>query len=418
MPSVSYLGLAVIDDGVAVDRRQQVLPVARAVGVGLNGRFRDRAVGIYRALFDSQQVPRCVVGVIVGLGNICIGTAAAVIVDLADELVLAVVLIDDQRIVGRGALRDLGDIPDIVVGILFPLQDRAAGADAHVAVLHLRRGLRNAACRAQILEGVGGRKERRAGSVFRCYIVQPFQSVIGIVQRVAGGGGHLGQAAVAACAVIVGVAFGVGRIANDPALRGQAVVGVVDMLPALDQGIVAVILGTADQSAKAVILKDIERQQVVVGIIAAHTGECALGIVGIFHIASSIIICLFDQPVKVVVGVADRLVVTVSHFGQIAAAIGRIRRIAYFFIFIGGKGRASYFHGSSLSPHVIGEIVGLYLRSSAALACARKRGEPAVGVGVADGGKLTRCVRQGRFGNAPRVVIGVRTCGVDDLLTA
>ena len=113
---------------------------------------------------------------------------------------MAVVLISDQRIVGRGALRDLGDIPDIVVGILLPLKDRAAGADAHVAVLHLRRGLRNAACRAQILEGVGGRKERRAGSVFRCYLVQPFQSVIGIVQRVAGGGGHFGQAAVAACA--------------------------------------------------------------------------------------------------------------------------------------------------------------------------------------------------------------------------
>ena len=92
MPSVSYLGLALIYDGVAVDRRQQVLPVACTVGVGLNGRFRDRAVGIYRALFDSQQVPRCVVGVIVGLGNICVGTSLAVIVDLADELVLAVVL--------------------------------------------------------------------------------------------------------------------------------------------------------------------------------------------------------------------------------------------------------------------------------------------------------------------------------------
>ena len=92
MPSVSYLGLALINDGVAVDRRQQVLPVACTVGVGLNGRFRDRAVGIYRALLDFQQIARRVVGVIVGLGNICIGAAAAVIVDLADELVLAVVL--------------------------------------------------------------------------------------------------------------------------------------------------------------------------------------------------------------------------------------------------------------------------------------------------------------------------------------
>ena len=82
---------------------------------------------------------------------------------------MTVVFIGDQRIVGRGALRDLGDIPNIVVGILLPFKDRAVGADAHVAVLHLRRGLRNAACRAQILEGVGGRKERRAGGVFRCY---------------------------------------------------------------------------------------------------------------------------------------------------------------------------------------------------------------------------------------------------------
>ena len=109
------IGLTLINDGVAVDRRQQVLPVACTVGVGLNGRFRDRAVGIYRALFDSQQVPRCVVGVIVGLGNICVGTSLAVIVDLADELVLAVVFIGDPAGVRRRTLTELRAVPGIVV---------------------------------------------------------------------------------------------------------------------------------------------------------------------------------------------------------------------------------------------------------------------------------------------------------------
>ena len=132
---------AVVGDaaGRAVSRDgfQQILPVAGAVGVGLV-HATDQDAGMYRALFHLPKVARRVVGIVVGDGDIRRGAAAAVVIDLADELILRVILVFYKDVIRIGALGDLRDVSQCVVGILFALQKRAVLAEADDVGLDLR----------------------------------------------------------------------------------------------------------------------------------------------------------------------------------------------------------------------------------------------------------------------------------------
>ena len=107
---------------------------------------------------------------------------------------------------------------------------------------------------------------------------------------------------------IVGIRHG--RRASDviPALLRQAIGSVIDMLRALLE-LTVVILVTADQSAKAVVF-------VVILFPCRRALLCKLsrGIVGIF--ICDVIILLFCRPVKFVVGILNSLVITKRHFLQ------------------------------------------------------------------------------------------------------
>ena len=101
-----------------------------------------------------------------------------------------------------------------------------------------------------------------------------------------------------------------GRRASDviPALLRQAIGSVVDMLRALLE-LTVVILVTADQSAEAVVF--------VVILFPRRRGllcELSRGIVGIF--ICDVIILFFCRPVKFVIGILNGLVITKRHFLQ------------------------------------------------------------------------------------------------------
>ena len=116
--------------------------------------------------------------------------------------------------------------------------------------------------------------------------MQAFQTVIGIVDLVTGTGLKLGQAAVAVCAVGIGILFTAALSSHDPALDIQAVIGVVQVLRALKQGSGAV-LRAADRSAEGIILKGVAaflRRAVAVGQLC----QGAFGIIGICDIRNNI----------------------------------------------------------------------------------------------------------------------------------
>ena len=107
---------------------------------------------------------------------------------------------------------------------------------------------------------------------------------------------------------IVGIRHG--RRASDviPALLRQPVGSIVDMLRALLE-LTAVILVTADQAAEAVVF-------VVILFPRRRALLCELsrGIVGIF--ICDVIILLFCNAVKFVIGILNGLVITKRHFLQ------------------------------------------------------------------------------------------------------
>ena len=108
----------------------------------------------------------------------------------------------------------------------------------------------------------------------------------------------------------VGVRHGCRAPGVIPALLRQAIGSVVDMLRALLERAV-VILVTADQSAEAVVF--------VIILFPRRRGllcELPRGIVGIF--ICDVIILFFCRPVKFVVGILNGLVITKRHFLQSA----------------------------------------------------------------------------------------------------
>ncbi len=181
------------------------------------------------------------------------------------------------------------------------------------------------------------------------------------------------------------------------------------MLRALSDCTICIMLCTTDQSAQAVILEDIGREQISVFIIIAQPCKNTLGIIGIFDSFSSIIVNYFRQSVKVIIGVADRIAVAVGHGGQVAAL---------WLVGIACKRCTAHRNRCGLSPGVIGKAINLRLRRTATVARARERRELTAGIGIGDRGDGIARVLQHGLRGAACVVIGILGGRFCDLVAA
>ena len=182
------------------------MPLRVAVGIGLD----DSA--IFR---DAQEIARRVVGVIINVIRLFV---SGIVIRLFYQLVLAIIGVLDELVEVAGALPDFLQVSDVVVNVLFALEEHAAvAAEADVPELHLRA----AAVPAYVAIRVS-RVHNNGASAFRCNAIQALEGIVAEAQAVARCGRHGRQAAVAFFAVAVGVALRVGLRAERPALAGEA----------------------------------------------------------------------------------------------------------------------------------------------------------------------------------------------------
>ena len=186
------------------------MPLRVAIGVGLEQR---RGISLF--LGDGQQVSGCVVGVIISEIGFCL---SGLVICLRRQLILAIIGVLDELAEVAGALPDFLQVSDVVVNVLFALEEHAAvAAEADVPELHLRA----AAVPAYVAIRVS-RVHNNGASAFRCNAIQALEGIVAEAQAVARCGRHGRQAAVAFFAVAVGVALRVGLRAERPALAGEA----------------------------------------------------------------------------------------------------------------------------------------------------------------------------------------------------
>ena len=182
------------------------MPLRVAVGIGLD----DSA--IFR---DAQEIARRVVGVIINVIRLFV---SGIVIRLFYQLVLAIIGVLDELAEVAGALPDFLQVSDVVVNVLFALEEHAAvAAEADVAELDLRA----AAVPAHITIRVS-RVQDHGAAVFHRNAIQPLEGVVAEAQAVARRGRHGRQAAVAFFPVAVGVALRVGLGTERPALAGEA----------------------------------------------------------------------------------------------------------------------------------------------------------------------------------------------------
>ena len=182
------------------------MPLRVAVGIGLD----DSA--IFR---DAQEIARRVVGVIINVIRLFV---SGIVIRLFYQLVLAIIGVLDELVEVAGALPDFLQVSDVVVNVLFALEEHAAvAAEADVPELHLRA----AAVPAHVAIRVS-RVHNNGASAFRCNAIQALEGIVAEAQAVARCGRHGRQAAVAFFPVAVGVALRVGLRAERPALAGEA----------------------------------------------------------------------------------------------------------------------------------------------------------------------------------------------------
>ena len=182
------------------------MPLRVAVGIGLD----DSA--IFR---DAQEIARRVVGVIINVIRLFV---SGIVIRLFYQLVLAIIGVLDELVEVAGALPDFLQISDVVVNVLFALEEHAAvAAEADVAELDLRA----AAVPAHVAIRVS-RVQDHGAAVFHRNAIQALKGIVAEAQAVARCGRHGRQAAVAFFAVAVGVALRVGLRAERPALAGEA----------------------------------------------------------------------------------------------------------------------------------------------------------------------------------------------------
>ena len=286
------------------------MPLRVAVGVGLEQR---RGISLF--LGDGQQVSGCVVGVIISEIGFCL---SRLVICLRRQLVLAIIGVLDELAEVAGALPDFLQVSDVVVNVLFALEEHAAvAAEADVPELHLRA----AAVPAYVAIRVS-RVHNNGASAFRCNAIQAFEGVVAEFQTVARRGRHGRQAAVAFFAVAVGVALRVGLRAERPALAGEAVERIVKMLRSLRDRAVFIHGRAADEPPEAVVLKGVGADRLAV-LLVAQAGQLALGVVGVADgevRLSGLVIRLFNQPVEEVVAVGHGHAVGVGRLRQVAAA--------------------------------------------------------------------------------------------------
>ena len=219
---------------MSIVRRQQVCPGSVSVGVCI-------PVG-------REEIARRVVGIAVGGGAIdCLGQLSLVVVAVCPASVGAALGGNIAvRRVGIGKRRRIGEAP---IGQGRDLPGGLAAGDRPVSV-----GL-----------GVGAADA-----------LQTVQSVIGVGQRVAGGGGHSCHAAVGG---IVGVAFAEGAAADLVALLGEPVIPVV-LVPGGNTGFAALYLAAADQPAQRIVAIAVFYGDFAAGVHHPASGGIAAAVVG------------------------------------------------------------------------------------------------------------------------------------------
>ena len=286
------------------------MPLRVAVGIGLEQR---RGISLF--LGDGQQVSGCVVGVIISEIGFCL---SRLVICLRRQLVLAIIGVLDELVEVAGALPDFLQVSDVVVNVLFALEEHAAvAAEADVAELHLRA----AAVPAHVTIRVS-RVHNNGASAFRCNAIQALEGIVAEAQAVARCGRHGRQAAVAFFPVAVGVALRVGLRAERPALAGEAVKRIVKVLRSLRDRAVFIHGRAADEPPEAVVLKGVGADRLAV-LLVPQAGQLAFGVVGVADGEvglSGLVIRLFNQPVEEVVAVGHGHAVGVGRLRQVAAA--------------------------------------------------------------------------------------------------
>ena len=164
----------------------------------------------------------------------------------------------------------------------------------------------------------------------------------------------------------------------------------------------------ADEPPEGIVLEAVGRQRGLAILNAAmpQLANCTLGIVGIFRILVSIIIRFPNQPVKVVIGVGDGLVVAVGGLLQVAASTGFIGVIIILVIDIGRERPTADLGRSRLPPCVIREVIILVLLRAVAEGLAVEGRQAAVGIAIVDVGDSAA---EGAVGAQRGGVVGV--CG-------
>ena len=369
-PVIPVFGVAacVVGDRRAADLGQQVAPLGVAIGVGLNG----RAVFLH-----ALEVPGCVVVVCIRdrrTGRI--GIAAVRIARLRPELVLPVIGIANLCAARRAAGGQFGflKLRDVAKRVIDVAVARDQAAVRHTVVKILRPG--GGLSAGRVIRPRDG--EQRAAAVRDGGLLQPPQRIIGEMQRLRRRCSEGGHAAVGG--IVVGIIFRVGLAAERPRLPRQAVIAVVDVLRALHRAAVGVQLRAADQAAKGIVLEAVTRK-LTRRIAVAQARKRAFCVVGIGNVTTAII-RLPDQSVKPVIGIADGIAVGVGRGFQVAAARGVV--VDIIIIGIGGKGAAADLGRGGLTPDIIGKVIILVLRRTAAVGLAVELRQTPAGIGVAD----------------------------------
>ena len=245
------VGLALVDDGLAVEGGEEIGPVGVAVRIGV-----DVVVGAVGEAggADLEEVTGIVVGVIIGevlgwerslselaQGVVLEGGWGIGVFPLAGDAAVGGVGIVIGGSVGEAGVPQGGDL-----GGGLAAGDGAVGVSLGVPGAGLHRG--------QTLDGVVGEGE-----------------------RVSGGGGHGLHAAVCGA---VGVGLGEAPVTDLIALLGEAVVGVVEVLGAQEGGI-PVQLGAANETAQGVVLIAVFGKGIAGGVDDRAAGGVAVAVVNI-----------------------------------------------------------------------------------------------------------------------------------------
>ena len=245
------VGLALVDDGLAVEGGEEIGPVGVAVRIGV-----DVVVGAVGEAggADLEEVTGIVVGVEIGE---VLGWERS-LSELAQGVVLE----------GGGGIRVFPLAGDAAVGGVGIVRGGSVGEAGVSQGGDLGGGLAAGDGAVGVSLGVPGAGLHRG---------QAFDGIVGEGEGVPGGGGHGLHAAVCGA---VGVGLGEAPVTDLIALLGEAVVGVVEVLGAQEGGI-PVQLGAANETAQGVVLIAVFGKSIAGGVDDRAAGGVAVAVVDI-----------------------------------------------------------------------------------------------------------------------------------------